>query len=336
MSTPGSLYVVATPIGNLGDLSTRARETLASVDVVAAEDTRHSGRLLATLGIEKPLLSLHEHNEAARAEEIVARLRGGANVALVSDAGTPLVSDPGYRVVAAARAAGARVVPVPGACAAIAALCVAGVPTDRFCFEGFLPSKSAARRARLAALASEPRTLVFYEAPHRVADTLADLAAAFGAEREAVLAREITKLHETTYADGLGALAARARTDADMNRGEAVLVVTGARERAEEEAAGTVELDALLRALLAELPVSRAVDVVVRATGQRRNRVYERALALRGGSGDEGRQADAGGRGGGRSDDRNDDRGGGRGDHRGDARDDDRDGVADGGADGDD
>lgn len=281
VSTPGSLYIVATPIGNLGDLTARARETLAAVDLVAAEDTRHSGRLLATLGIEKPMLSLHEHNEAARADEIVARLRAGANVALVSDAGTPLVSDPGFRVVSAARAAGARVVPVPGACAAIAALCVAGLPTDRFCFEGFLPSKGGPRRARLASLATESRTLVFYEAPHRVAETLADLALAFGDERAATLARELTKLHETTYADTLGALAARARTDADMNRGEAVIVVAGASERAPDDAAGAVELDVLLRALLAELPVSRAVDVVVRATGQRRNRVYERALALR-------------------------------------------------------
>jgi 16S rRNA (cytidine1402-2'-O)-methyltransferase len=286
VSAPGALYVVATPIGNLGDLSARAKETLAAVDLVAAEDTRHSGRLLAMLGIEKPLLSLHEHNEAARAEEIVARLRAGSSVALVSDAGTPLVSDPGYRVVAAVRAAGARVVPIPGACAAIAALCIAGLPTDRFCFEGFLPSKPAARRSRLAALAAETRTLVFYEAPHRVAATLADLSAAFGAERAATLARELTKLHETTYADSLGALAERARADADMNRGEAVIVVGGAPERTGDEATGAVDVDALLRALLAELPVSRAVDVVVRATGQRRNRVYERALALRDGAGD--------------------------------------------------
>lgn len=281
MPPPGCLYVVATPIGNLGDVSARARDTLAAVDVVAAEDTRHSGRLLAALGIEKPMLSLHEHNEAARAEEIVARLRAGASVALVSDAGTPLVSDPGYRVVAAARAAGARVVPVPGACAAIAALCVAGLPTGRFCFEGFLPAKSAARRARLATLAHETRTLVFYEAPHRVAETLADLAAAFGPDREATLARELTKLHETVYSGALAALAERSRTDADMNRGEAVLVVAGVPEREREGDAGAVDLDALLQALLAALPVSRAVDVAVRATGQRRNRVYERALALR-------------------------------------------------------
>jgi 16S rRNA (cytidine1402-2'-O)-methyltransferase len=278
----GTLYVVATPIGNLGDVTARARETLAQVDVVAAEDTRHSGRLLATLGIDRPMLSLHEHNEAARVDEIVATLRTGRSVALVSDAGTPLVSDPGYRVVAGVRQAGLRVVPLPGPCAAIAALSVAGLPTDRFCFEGFLPAKAGARRARLAALAREPRTLVFYEAPHRVAEALADLAAAFGPDRRAVLARELTKLHETVYADALGVLAERAGTDADMNRGEAVIVVGGAEPPAEGEDDAAVDVKALLTALLAELPVSRAVDVAVKVTGQRRNRVYELALALRG------------------------------------------------------
>jgi 16S rRNA (cytidine1402-2'-O)-methyltransferase len=281
VAATGTLYVVATPIGNLGDVSTRARETFAAVDVVAAEDTRHSGRLLATLGIERPMLSLHEHNEAARAEEIVAKLRDGRSVALVSDAGTPLVSDPGFRVVAAVRAAGLRVVPIPGACAAIVALSIAGLPTDRFCFEGFLPSRAAARRTRLQALAREPRTLVFYEAPHRIAAMLVDLAAAFGDDRPAVLARELTKLHESTYADSLGALAARAGSDADMNRGEAVLVVGGAAVEERTDAAGEVDVRVLLGALLAELPVSRAVDVVVKVTGQRRNRVYELALAMR-------------------------------------------------------
>jgi 16S rRNA (cytidine1402-2'-O)-methyltransferase len=281
VAATGTLYVVATPIGNLGDVSTRAKETLAAVDVVAAEDTRHSGRLLATLGIERPMLSLHEHNEAARAAEIVAKLRDGRSVALVSDAGTPLVSDPGFRVVAAVRAAGLRVVPIPGACAAIVALSIAGLPTDRFCFEGFLPSRAAARRSRLQALAHEPRTLVFYEAPHRIAETLADCAAAFGGDRPAVLARELTKLHESTYADSLGALAARAGSDADMNRGEAVLIVGGAPVEERTDAAGEVDVRVLLGALLAELPVSRAVDVVVKATGQRRNRVYELALAMR-------------------------------------------------------
>jgi 16S rRNA (cytidine1402-2'-O)-methyltransferase len=282
----GTLYVIATPIGNLGDLTARAKDTLAAADVVAAEDTRHSGRLLATLGIERPMLSLHEHNEADRAPEVIAKLRAGQSVALVSDAGTPLVSDPGFRVVAAARAAGLRVVPIPGACAAIAALSVAGLPTDRFCFEGFLPAKGGPRRARLATLARETRTLVFYEAPHRVADTLADLAQAFGAERAGVLARELTKLHETVYADTLGALAARAGTDADMNRGEAVLVVAGAAAADDDEAAGSVDVRALLGVLLEDLPVSRAVDAVVKATGQRRNRVYAMALEMRGGDAD--------------------------------------------------
>jgi 16S rRNA (cytidine1402-2'-O)-methyltransferase len=283
----GTLYVIATPIGNLGDVTARARDTLAAVDVVAAEDTRHSGRLLAHLGIERPIISLHEHNEADRAPDVIARLLAGQSVALVSDAGTPLVSDPGFRVVAAARAAGLRVVPIPGACAAIAALSVAGLPTDRFCFEGFLPAKGGARRTRLAALARETRTLVFYEAPHRVAETLADLAQAFGDARAAVLARELTKLHESVYADALGVLAARAATDADMNRGEAVLVVAGADAVPEDDAGGTPDVRALLGALLAELPVSRAVDVVVKATGQRRNRVYAMALEMRGDAGGE-------------------------------------------------
>ena len=281
MATPGTLYVVATPIGNRADLTLRARDTLAAVDLVAAEDTRHTGQFLAQLGIDKPLLALHEHNELERAPQVVARLVAGASVALVADAGTPLVSDPGFRLVAAARAAGIAVVPVPGPCAAIAALSVAALPTDRFCFEGFLPARAAARRARLAALAAEPRTLVFYEAPHRIAATLADLAAAFGGERPATLARELTKLHETLYADSLGGLAARARTDPDMARGEAVLVVAGAPEAAADAGGAEQELDRLLAALLAALPLSRAVDVAVSASGRRRNTVYERALALK-------------------------------------------------------
>ncbi len=287
VASAGTLFVIATPIGNLGDITARARDTLAAADLVAAEDTRHSGRLLASLGIERPMLSLHEHNEADRAPEVIAKLRAGQSVALVTDAGTPLVSDPGYRVVAAARAEGLRVVPIPGACAAIAALSVAGLPTDRFCFEGFLPAKGGARRTRLAALARETRTLVFYEAPHRVAETLADLAQAFGADRAGVLARELTKLHETVYADALGALAARAATDADMTRGDAVIVVAGAVATEDgDAAAGSVDVRTLLRALLAELPVSRAVDVVVKATGQRRNRVYAMALEMRGDAAD--------------------------------------------------
>ncbi len=284
MSAPGTLFIVATPIGNRGDLTDRARDTLAGVDLIAAEDTRHTGQLLAQLGIRTPLYALHEHNEAGRAAELTARLLAGARIALVSDAGTPLISDPGYRLVAAAAAAGVTVVPIPGACAAVAALSVAGLPTDRFVFEGFLPPRAAARRAQLATLATEPRTLVFYEAPHRVAETLADLAAAFGGERPAVLGRELTKLHETVYRGTLAELVARAAADPNIARGEAVLIVAGAVPDAVSDSAELQRLDRLLAALLAALPLSQAVDLAVEFSGARRNRVYERALALKRGT----------------------------------------------------
>jgi 16S rRNA (cytidine1402-2'-O)-methyltransferase len=281
VSAPGTLFVVATPIGNRTDLTDRARETLAGVDLIAAEDTRHTGQLLALLGIRTPLLALHEHNEAARAEELTARLQQGARIALVSDAGTPLISDPGFRLVATAAAAGIPVVPVPGACAAIAALSVAGLPTDRFVFEGFLPARAGARRTRIAALAAEPRTLVLYEAPHRIGATLADLAVACGANRRAVLARELTKLHETVYRGSLGDLAERAAADPNLARGEAVLVVAGAVEQVGLPAVSVDRLDRLLAGLLAGLPLSQAVDLAAEVCGERRNRVYERALALK-------------------------------------------------------
>ena len=281
VSAPGTLFVVATPIGNRADLSARARETLAAVDLVAAEDTRHTGAFLAQLGISTPLLSVHEHNEAERIADLVSRLQQGAQIALVSDAGTPLVSDPGYRLVAAVAAAGLSVVPIPGACAAVAALSVAGLPTDRFVFEGFLPARGPKRRARLEALASETRTLVFYEAPHRLAEALADVAAVFGGERQAVLCRELTKLHEHVYRGAVGALAASALLDANMTRGEAVLVVAGATAASPDVEADAALLDRLLLALITAMPLSRAVDVAVEATGERRNRVYERALALK-------------------------------------------------------
>jgi 16S rRNA (cytidine1402-2'-O)-methyltransferase len=282
VSEAGTLFVVATPIGNRGDLTARAREQLAAVDVVAAEDTRHTGAFLAQLGISRPLVSLHQHNEEERIAELLSRLRDGAQVALVSDAGTPLISDPGFRLVAAAAAAGARVVPLPGACAAIAALSVAGLATDRFVFEGFLPARGARRRARLEELRTERRTLVFYEAPHRVREALEDLAAAFGAARQAALCRELTKLHENVYRAPLGALAERARDDALLARGESVLVVAGA-DAAESEPPPLAG-DRLLALLLRELPLSRAVDLVVELTGERRNAVYQRALALKPGS----------------------------------------------------
>ena len=275
----GTLYVVATPIGNLGDLSRRAVEVLSAVELVLAEDTRHSARLLDHYRITTPRRALHEHNESALVAELVARIEGGERMALVCDAGTPLISDPGFALVAALRARGQRVVPVPGPSAALAALSVAGLPTDRFCFEGFLPARAAARRARLEALAAEPRTLVFYEAPHRILACVEELAAVFGEQREAAIARELTKLHETVRKAPLGELARWLAADADQRRGEFVVVVAGAPPAPAESAAS---LDALLRALLAELPLSRAVAVATRATGARRNDVYRRAMALAG------------------------------------------------------
>jgi 16S rRNA (cytidine1402-2'-O)-methyltransferase len=271
--------VVATPIGNLADLSPRAREALATADVVAAEDTRHSLQLLRYLGLERPLVSLHEHNEAARVPALIARLQAGENVALVSDAGTPLLSDPGAGLVGAAVAAGLRVTPLPGASALLAALCVAGLPAERFSFEGFLPAKTMARRQALEALANDMRTLVFYEAPHRIVDTLSDALTAFGADRQAVVARELTKLHETVYRGSLGELVAMAPKEPNLARGEIVLLVQGHRPVAGGE---VLPAEALrwLRILLPHLAPSRAAAVVAEGLGLRRQAVYSLALSL--------------------------------------------------------
>ena len=277
MSQAGVLYVVATPIGNMGDISARAREILAAVSVVAAEDTRHSAQLLRGLGLERPLLSLHEHNERARAAELVERLRAGESVALVSDAGTPLISDPGYQLLRAALVAGIAISPVPGPCAAIAALSAAGLPSERFCFEGFLPARAGARRKRLAELAGEARTLVIYEAPHRIAASLGDIAAACGGARRACIARELTKKFETFYRGSLGELAARAKSDEDLRRGEAVIIVEGA-------TAGPVSLgrlDETLAILLRFLPPSAAAEAAAELSGVRKNEAYARALEMR-------------------------------------------------------
>jgi 16S rRNA (cytidine1402-2'-O)-methyltransferase len=269
----GTLYVVATPIGNLADLSARAREVLGSVAAICAEDTRHTRALLTAHGIERPLLALHEHNEAEQAWKLVERLRAGDSLAMVSDAGTPLVSDPGYRLVREARAAGLKVSPVPGACAAIAALSVAGIPSDRFCFEGFLPAKAAARRERLAALAREPRTLVFYESAHRIEEALADLVAVFGGEREAVLARELTKLFETVLGDTLAALAERVAGDADQRKGEFVLVVRGCPDAG---SAALLEGQRLYARLKEQLSPSQAAKLAAELSGAPRKALYEK------------------------------------------------------------
>lgn len=275
-----SLYVVATPIGNLEDLSPRAARLLGEVAVVAAEDTRHTGRLLRHLGLSVPMLSLHEHNEAARVEQLDARLAAGESIALVSDAGTPLISDPGFVLVRELRARGRRIVPVPGACALVAALSAAGLPTDRFTFQGFLPAKGAGRRARLEALTTREETLVFYESPHRIRDTLADLATVVG-ERRLVLARELTKTFETFLDGSAGELLARMEVDPDQARGEFVVMVAGAAPRKEEEAS-VVEGEALLAALLGEgVGVKQAAAVAARVLGGAKKAWYARAQALK-------------------------------------------------------
>ncbi len=279
---PGRLLVVATPIGNLGDLSPRAKEALAAADLVAAEDTRRTGALLRGLGIEAPaLVSCHRFNEAARVEEILDRLRAGATVALVTDGGTPAISDPGWRLVAAAHREGIPVSPVPGPAALVAALSAAGLPADRFRFVGFLPSRAPARRRLLAALAREPDTLVFHEAPHRLAASLADLAEVLGEDREAVLCRELTKLHEEVLRGTLGELA-RDVAARDRVRGEIVSVVAGS---GEDAPAAPAEGDpgllaAFARALAREEgDPRRAIRLLARETGRPR---AELAATLRG------------------------------------------------------
>ncbi len=282
----GCLHVVATPIGNREDISDRARRILAQADIVAAEDTRHTGRLLSAWGIETTLVSVHEHNERERVAGLVERLRAGAAIALVSDAGTPAISDPGYRLVVAAHAAGIAVVAIPGASAVVAALVASGQPTDRFVFEGFLPARRAARRQRLEALAGEQRTLVLFESGHRIVAALRDLAAAFGGARSATLARELTKAHETVRKDTLDGLAHWVAADDNQRRGEIVLVVAGTKVAPGD--AAEITLATALEALLGELPPARAAAVAARLTGVPRREAYRAAIDPGGGrNGDE-------------------------------------------------
>ena len=267
----GVLHVVATPIGNLADLSPRAQQVLRDVDAICAEDTRHTRALLAHFGIDTPALALHEHNEDALAGRVVARLVAGESLALVSDAGTPLVSDPGFRLVRAARAAGVRVSPVPGPSAVVAALSVAGLPSDRFTFEGFLPAKATARREALARLAGEPRTLVFYESSHRIIETLADMRGAFGDDRPAALARELTKLFETVLDGSLADLQAQVDGDPNQRKGEFVVVVQGAGDDADAQLAEGRRVYMLLSA---HLPPSSAARLAAEITGAPRKALY--------------------------------------------------------------
>ncbi|WP_177430826.1 MULTISPECIES: 16S rRNA (cytidine(1402)-2'-O)-methyltransferase [unclassified Pseudomonas] len=276
-SAAGTLFVVATPIGNLDDLSARALKVLGAVTLIAAEDTRHSARLMQHFGIGTPLAACHEHNERDEGNRFIERLLAGDDVALISDAGTPLISDPGYHLVRQARAAGVRVVPVPGACALIAALSAAGLPSDRFVFEGFLPAKTVGRRARLELVREEPRTLIFYEAPHRILECLQDMREVFGADRQALLARELTKTFETLQGLPLDQLCEWVAADANQQRGECVVLVAGW-QAPEDEAAVSVEALRVLDLLLAEMPLKRAAALAAQITGVRKNLLYQAAL----------------------------------------------------------
>ncbi len=273
----GVLYIVATPIGNLGDISARAREVLGAATEVWVEDTRHSRKLFQHLAISPRVFACHDHNEFRRVEVLLEKLRNGDSIALISDAGTPLISDPGYRLVCACRQRGFPVRPVPGASALVAALSVSGLATDRFAFEGFLPSKPAARDARLRALADETRTLVFYESSHRIKVSVSAMRAHFGADRAAVIARELTKLHETVLADTLGLLSQRIAADTMQQKGEFVVMVAGAEPLADDASA---ELKRVLGLLLPEMSARRAAVVAAGITGVGKNQAYRVAIDL--------------------------------------------------------
>lgn len=274
----GVLYVVATPIGNLGDITQRALEVLASVDAIAVEDTRHSSRLLQQFQIDTPMVAFHEHNERDMAPRLVERLSKGESLALISDAGTPLVSDPGYHLVRLAREQGIRVVPIPGASAMLAALSVSGLPSDRFVFEGFLPAKKSARKKRLELVAAESRTLVFYEAPHRLLETLIDMGEVFGQQRYVVLARELTKTFETIRGGTVEDLHDWVAGDHDQQKGEIVLLVHGKSSASDEES--EAEGRRILAILLEELPLSQASALAARISGARKKILYNYGLTL--------------------------------------------------------
>lgn len=277
-----ALYIVATPIGNLGDISQRAIDVLRHADIIAAEDTRHSSRLTQHFGIATRLVSYHDYSSSAREDSILAELAAGRSVALISDAGTPLISDPGYSLVARARQMKVSVIPIPGACALTAALCASGLPTDRFVFEGFPPHKQGARRQLFESLAEEQRTLIFYESPHRIADSVLDMRDIFGEQRLAVICRELTKTWETIHGDTLGALSQWIMAADNNRRGEFVVLIHGA--AAADQDVLLSEADRQLRILLEELPVRQAATLVAKITGLKKNAVYKRALELAGAS----------------------------------------------------
>lgn len=278
MPTNNALYIVATPIGNLSDITLRAIDTLKQVDYVAAEDTRHSAKLMQHLGVKTPMLAYHDHGGAQQGARLLELLQQGKDLALISDAGTPLISDPGYRLVKQAREAGFKVVPIPGASALIAAISAAGLPCDRFSFEGFAPAKSMARDTYFSELAQDTRTLVFYESPHRVADSLAAMARAFGSQRHAVLARELTKNYETFLSGSMADLVAQVTADNNQRRGEMVIMVEGF--SAPNEALDiSGEAIHVLKILLQELSVKQASALAAKITGEKKNKLYRWALS---------------------------------------------------------
>jgi 16S rRNA (cytidine1402-2'-O)-methyltransferase len=274
----GILYIVATPIGNLLDMSLRALETLKNVDAIVAEDTRHSQSLLQHFAIKTPLEAFHEHNERQQSHQLLQRLHQGESIALISDAGTPLISDPGYYLVREAILAGIKVVPLPGACAAVAALSAAGLATDRFIFEGFLPAKAGQREHRLQELKDESRTLIFYEAPHRVLDLLQAMLSVFGGERRVVMARELTKLFETIKSAPLAELVPWVAADANQQRGEIVILVEGLKE---VSSSAQMEMKRILTVLMVDLPLKQAAELTAKITGLKKNDVYALALELK-------------------------------------------------------
>ena len=275
---PSTLYIVATPIGNLGDISARALAVLAQVDIIACEDTRHTQKLLSAFSIKNKTLSLHDHNERQRQDYIASLLQEGKSIALVSDAGTPLISDPGFHLVRHCRSLGLAVSPIPGACAAIAALSVAGLPTDRFTFEGFLPSKSGARKTTLAKLANETRTMVFYDAPRRAIDTIADIVEVLGSERYVVIARELTKTFETLHSDTAVNLLAWLQEDPNQLKGEMVLIIEGHRQDPNAISAQVIDT---LKLLLAEMKPKKACAITAQIHGVKKNSLYDIALSLK-------------------------------------------------------
>ena len=274
----GILYIVATPIGNLQDITQRALDTFAQVDLIAAEDTRHSGLLLSHYGIKKPFFTLHDHNEQEKAHILVEKLKQGSNIALISDAGTPLISDPGFHLVRQCREAGIRVVPLPGACAAITALCASGIASDRFCFEGFLPAKSKARKDKLENIAEEDRTLIFYESTHRILDTLEDMQSVLGEERYIVLAREITKTWETITGNTIKNLREWLLEDANRTKGEMVLIVEGKPKSDNNDEISPQAVKAL-ELIAEELPLKKAAAIVAELYGYKKNALYQFGLA---------------------------------------------------------